>query len=257
MRTPLMAANWKMYKTIDEAVEMVQGLLELLGGSAAEDREVLICPPATAISAVAAVLHDTGIMWGGQNIYPKPEGAFTGEISPQMLKDLGCTHVIVGHSERRHIFNETDQFANQKVKAALESDLIPVFAVGETIEQRRSGAAESTVINQLSKGLEGLSEEDGARIVIAYEPVWAIGTGETATPQDAQAMHATIRGWLRDQWGAEVSDGARILYGGSVKPNNVDDLMSQPDIDGALVGGASLEAESFARIVQFQASDNA
>jgi triosephosphate isomerase (TIM) len=252
MRTPLMAANWKMYKTVDEAVDLAQGLLEALGGRAPDDREVLVCPPATAINAVSAVLHGTGILWGGQNIYPKKEGAFTGEISPLMLKDLGCTHVIIGHSERRHVFHETDELINQKTKAALEYDLIPVFAVGETIEQRRGGAAESTVIAQLEKGLEGVSAEQAARLVIAYEPVWAIGTGETATPADAQAMHATIRSWLRDEWGSTIADDMRILYGGSVKPDNVDELMAQADIDGALVGGASLVAESFARIVQFQ-----
>ncbi len=253
MRLPLMAANWKMYKTVDEAVDLVQALLEHLGGSAPEDREILICPPATALSAVAAVLHDTGVKWGGQNAYHAREGAFTGEISPSMLVDLGCTHVIIGHSERRHIFAEDDTEINRKVRLALETGLIPVFAVGEKLEQRRAGAAESTVIEQLAKGLDGVDAEQGSSVVVAYEPVWAIGTGETASPQDAQAMHATIRAWLRDRWGAEVAEGIRILYGGSVKPGNVDSLMAQPDIDGALVGGASLEADSFARIVQFEA----
>ncbi len=253
MRTPLLAANWKMYKSVDAAVDLVQALLEQLDGSAPEGREVLICPPATALSAVAAVLAGTGVAWGGQNLYPEREGAYTGEISPVMLVDLGCTHVILGHSERRSLFGEGDDFINRKVKSALEYGLTPVFAVGEKLEQRRAGAAESTVLAQMERGLEGLSAEQANKLVVAYEPVWAIGTGETASPSDAQAMHGTIRQWLRERWGDSVADGIRILYGGSVKPDNVDELMSQPDIDGALVGGASLKAESFARIVEFQA----
>lgn len=253
MRIPLMAANWKMNLTVNEAVELVQGLVEQLGGAVAEDREVLICPPATAISAVAAVLHGTGIRWGGQTMHHERSGAFTGEISPLMLTDLGCTHVILGHSERRHIFGESDEGINRKVRAALENNLIPVFAVGELLEQRKAGAAESTVIAQLDKGLNGIEAEQATRLVIAYEPVWAIGTGETASPADAQAMHAAIRAWLHSRWGDEVADGIRILYGGSVKGDNVDELMAQADIDGALVGGASLKAESFGRIVQFVA----
>ncbi len=252
MRTPLMAANWKMHKTVDEAVDLAQGLLEQLGGSAPEGREVLVCPPATALGAVAAVLNGSGVLWGGQNFYPEREGAFTGEISPNMLLDVGCTHAIIGHSERRHVFGESEALINRKVKVALDLGLVPLFAVGEQLEQRRAGNADSTVIEQLEQGLEGVDAEQATRLVVAYEPVWAIGTGETASPADAQAMHATIRGWLRERWGDEVADGIRILYGGSVKPDNVDELMSQPDIDGALVGGAALKAESFARIVQFQ-----
>jgi triosephosphate isomerase (TIM) len=251
MRTPLMAANWKMYKTVGEAVELAQGLLEQVRGVAPVDREVLVCPPFTAISAVADVLRGTGIKWGGQNIHHEREGAFTGEISPLMLLDLGCTHVILGHSERRHVFGEDDETIRRKVSLALGSGLIPIFAVGEMLEQRQAGAAESTVVEQLSQGLRGLDADQVENLVIAYEPVWAIGTGETATPQDAQAMHAAIRSWLSERWSEEVADGIRILYGGSVKPDNVDDLMTEPDIDGALVGGASLKAESFGRIVQF------
>ncbi|MDQ4075556.1 MAG: triose-phosphate isomerase [Chloroflexota bacterium] len=252
MRTPLMAGNWKMHKTVDEAVDLVQGLLEQLGGSAPEGRDVLVCPPATAISAVAAVLNGTGVMWGGQNMYAEREGAFTGEISPLMLVDLGCTHVILGHSERRHVFGEDDALINRKVGLTLDVGLVPILAVGEKIEQRRAGNAESTVIAQMEKGLAGVDAERGRNIVVAYEPVWAIGTGETASPEDAQVMHEVIRTLLRDKWGDEVAHNVRILYGGSVKPNNVDELMAQPDIDGALVGGASLQAESFARIVRFK-----
>jgi triosephosphate isomerase len=249
-----MAGNWKMYKNVDEAVDLVQALLEQLDGRAPEGREVLVCPPAVAISAVATVLDGTGVTWGGQNMYAEREGAFTGEISPLMLLDLGCTHVIVGHSERRQLFGETDELINRKVGLAVETGLVPIVAVGETIEQRRAGQAERTVIHQMEKGLQGLSAADASHIVVAYEPVWAIGTGETASPQDAQAMHAAIRGWLSERWDTGVASGIRILYGGSVKPDNVDELMSQPDIDGALVGGASLKAESFARIVRFNAA---
>ncbi|MGH2545145.1 MAG: triose-phosphate isomerase, partial [Ardenticatenaceae bacterium] len=166
--------------------------------------------------------------------------------------DLGCTHVILGHSERRHIFGEADELINRKVRLALDTGLIPIFAVGETLEQRRAGEAESTVLAQMEKGVAGLNAEQASQIVVAYEPVWAIGTGETASPQDAQAMHETIRGWLREQWGDEIAGDIRVLYGGSVKPGNIDELMTQADIDGALVGGASLQADDFARIVQFE-----
>lgn len=251
MRTPLIAGNWKMHMTVDEAVTMVQELLELLGGKAPEGRTVLVCPPFTAISAVAAILNGSGLLWGAQNMHPAEKGAFTGEISPLMLTDLGCTHVIVGHSERRHIFGESNHQINEKVRSALEHGLTPILAVGETIEQRRAGLEEAVVEEQLAKGLLGVEPDRLAEIVIAYEPVWAIGTGETASPADAQAMHRFIRNWLREHAGESVAEQVVIQYGGSVKPENVDELMAQPDIDGALVGGASLKAESFARIVNF------
>lgn len=253
MRIPLMAGNWKMNMTTKEAAALLEGLLSELGGEAPTDREVLVCPPATAINTVAAILDGSGIKWGGQNMHHARKGAFTGEISPLMLTDLGCTYVILGHSECRHIFGEGDEMINRKVTLALETGLVPILAVGEKLAQREAGAAESTVIEQLELGLAGLDGTQGANIVIAYEPVWAIGTGKTASPADAQAMHKTIRGWLNEQWGSQIADGIRILYGGSVKPHNVDHLMSQADIDGALVGGAALKAESFARIVQFEA----
>ncbi|MGB0385372.1 MAG: triose-phosphate isomerase [Ardenticatenaceae bacterium] len=252
MRTPLMAANWKMNLTVNEAVDLLEGLLSRLGGHAPHDREVLICPPATAMSTVATVLDGSGVKWGGQNMHHARKGAFTGQISPLMLTDLGCSYVILGHSECRHIFGESDDTINRKVTLALESGLVPVFAVGEKLAQREAGAAESTVVAQLEEGLAGVNSEQAANIVIAYEPVWAIGTGKTASPADAQAMHATIRTWLRQRWGDQIADGVRILYGGSVKPHNVDTLMAQTDIDGALVGGASLKPDSFARIVQFE-----
>lgn len=253
MRTPLMAANWKMNLTIKEAADLLEGLLDALGGHVPAGCDVLICPPATAMSTVATVLDGSGVKWGGQTMHHARKGAFTGEISPLMLTDLGCTHVILGHSERRHVFGESDDTINKKVVLALETGLVPVFAVGEKLAQREAGAAEETVIEQLAKGLAGISAEQASDIVVAYEPVWAIGTGKTASPADAQAMHATIRSWLRDRWGTEVGNRIRILYGGSVKPHNVDALMAKADIDGALVGGAALKAESFARIVQFKA----
>lgn len=252
MRTPLMAANWKMNLTIKEAAELLEGLVDALGGHVSAGCEVLICPPATAMSTVATVLDGSGVKWGGQNMYHARKGAFTGEISPLMLTDLGCTHVILGHSERRHVFGESDESINKKVILALETGLVPVFAVGEKLAQREAGAAEQTVIEQLTKGLATINAEQASDIVVAYEPVWAIGTGKTASPADAQAMHATIRGWLCDRWGTEIGNSVRILYGGSVKPHNVDALMAKADIDGALVGGAALKAESFARIVQFE-----
>ena len=173
MRTPLIAGNWKMYMTVDSAVNMLQELLERLAGKAPENRSVLICPPFTAISAVAAILDGAGILWGGQDMYPADQGAFTGEISPIMLTDLGCTHVIVGHSERRHIIGEGDEFINRKVRSALSHDLVPILAVGEKIEQRRAGKEKAVVEEQLAKGLEGVEPADAARIVIAYEPIWA------------------------------------------------------------------------------------
>lgn len=252
MRRPLMAANWKMHKTVGDAHEMLEALVEELGGGVANDRDALVCPPATALSTVRDVLDGTGIHWGGQNMYPEASGAFTGEIAPPMLTDLGCTYVIVGHSERRHIFGESNELINRKVRMAYEYGLTPILAVGEKIEQRRAGLEEAVVREQLAKGLQGVDAEQATDLVVAYEPVWAIGTGETASPDDAQTMHHFIRSWLADTYGDEVAESVVIQYGGSVKPHNVDELMSQPDIDGALVGGASLEAESFARIIQFQ-----
>ncbi|MDQ7028608.1 MAG: triose-phosphate isomerase [Ardenticatenia bacterium] len=252
-RTPLIAANWKMHKTVSEAVQTARDLLEQLGGAPPDDRTVLICPPFTAIMAVRETLTGTGILWGAQNMYPRADGAFTGEISPRMLADLGCTHVIVGHSERRHIFGEGNQLINEKVRAAFEFGLVPILAVGERLEHRQAGLEEAVVEEQLAKGLMGLSADQIRQMVIAYEPVWAIGTGETASPEDAQAMHRFIRGWLGAQYGEDAAQAVLIQYGGSVKPTNVDQLMAQPDVDGALVGGASLDAEQFARIVRFQA----
>ncbi len=252
MRTPLIAGNWKMYKTVGEAVELVEALLKGVEASYADGRQVLICPPFTTLYPLAPLLEDGPIALGGQNMYPADQGAFTGDVSPVMLQDVGCTYVILGHSERRQIFGENDDLISQKVISAMEHGLTPVLCIGETKPQRDAGEAETITLGQLRAGLGSLAAEQVRDVVIAYEPVWAIGTGLTATPADAQAMHAAIRGALASHYGQVTADAVRILYGGSVKPDNVDTLMAQPDIDGALVGGASLQADNFLRIINFQ-----
>lgn len=249
MRTPIIAGNWKMYKTIAEAVDLVEALLREL--PTASGREVLVCPPYTALYALSPLLQDSPIALGAQDVFYEAQGAFTGAISPLMLRDLGCTYTIVGHSERRQIFGEDDVLINRKLRAALAHGLRPILCVGETKAQRDGGQAEPVVVGQLRAGLSSVETGQTSNLVIAYEPVWAIGTGDTATPQDAQSMHATIRRTLAELYSQEVADTIRIQYGGSVKPDNVDELMAQPDIDGALVGGASLKADSFLRIVGF------
>ncbi len=250
MRMPLIAGNWKMYKTVEEAVDLVEALMAGLAG--VQDREVLICPPFTALYPLVPLLSDSSIQLGAQNMYGAREGAFTGEISPVMLQELNCRYVILGHSERRQVFGEDDALINAKVLAAIEAGLRPILCIGETKPQRDAGKAEEITLGQLRAGLEGVATEQLQNLVIAYEPVWAIGTGDTATPADAQAMHRAIRGALGTQYGEEAAASVRILYGGSVKPDNIDSLMREADIDGALVGGASLQAESFLRIVQFR-----
>ena len=254
MRTPLMAGNWKMHKGPGQAIRFLNELADAVVD--AEDREVLICPPFVDLYPLGRMLRKdqdkVGIRLGAQNLYPAEQGAYTGEISPAMLRECNCDYVIVGHSERRQYFREDNSFINQKVNIARQFDLIPILCVGETEEQRDAGQAEAVVTTQVREGLAGVAISSTQELVVAYEPVWAIGTGRTATPADAQAMHAYIRTILADLYGKTLADGIRILYGGSVKPHNVDDLMAQPDIDGALVGGASLEVESFARIVKFE-----
>lgn len=250
MRTPIIAGNWKMYKTVGEAVDLVKALLAGLASD--QGREVVVCPPFTALYAVRPLLVGTGIALGAQNLYHEREGAFTGEIAPGMLVDVGCRYVIIGHSERRQYFHETDAGVNRKLKAALAAGLRPIMCVGESKPQRDAGEAEAIVTGQVGAGLVDITAAQMAEVVIAYEPIWAIGTGDTATPADAQAMHLAIRHTLADMYGDAVAQSVRIQYGGSVKPDNIDELMAQPDIDGALVGGASLKAESFLRIVHYQ-----
>lgn len=250
MRIPILAGNWKMYKTVAEAKELVEGLLAGLGTST--DREVLICPPFTALHALQPLIQDSPIRLGAQDVWYEAQGAYTGAIAPGMLRDVGCSYVIVGHSERRQIFGEADALINRKLHAALAAGLRPILCVGETKPERDAGRAESVVVGQLHGSLAGVSAAAASDLVVAYEPVWAIGTGDTATPADAQSMHAAIRSCLASLLGAEAANAIRIQYGGSVKPDNVDELMAQPDIDGALVGGASLKAESFLRIIHFR-----
>jgi triosephosphate isomerase len=250
MRTPLLAGNWKMYKTIGEAQELVKALLKDLGD--VNDREVAICPTYTALASVKPMLDGTPIKLGAQDVFHELEGAYTGAISPLMLTDIGCTYAIVGHSERRQYFHEDDVTINRKLRAALANGLRPILCVGETKPQRDAGHAEAIVMSQIKADLDNVSAEEMKAVVIAYEPVWAIGTGDTATPDDAQAMHHAIRQTLAGLYDEAIAGATRIQYGGSVKPNNVDELMAQPDIDGALVGGASLKAQDFLRIVHFQ-----
>jgi triosephosphate isomerase (TIM) len=250
-RRPLMAGNWKMHKTIAESLELVEKLREGLRAGL-EDREALVCPPMTALKSVADALKGSPLAVGAQNMNDHLQGAFTGETSPLMIKDAGATHVILGHSERRQYFGETDAFVNHKAALALEQGLTPIVCVGETLQEREGGKTFSVVETQVKGTLAGFSAEQAVRAVIAYEPVWAIGTGKTATPAQAQEVHALIRGLLKKLFGDAAAGSIRVLYGGSVKADNIDDLMAQPDIDGGLVGGASLNADEFLRIMQFK-----
>ncbi|MCP2519886.1 triose-phosphate isomerase [Candidatus Aminicenantes bacterium AC-335-B20] len=247
MRKPFIAGNWKMNKTVSEAVELVAKLKEIVKD---ERGEIVVIPPFTALFEVKKIISGSRIELGAQNLYWKEKGAFTGEISPLMLKDIGCKYVIVGHSERRQHFNETDEIVNLKIKAALENSLIPIFCIGEKLEQRDKGETLNVIERQFEGGLSGIDESKARKIVIAYEPVWAIGTGRTATPEQAQEVHSFIRTKLRKKYGNEIANCAIILYGGSVKPENAHSLIKQKDIDGVLVGGASLEAESFGKIIE-------
>lgn len=237
-----------MYKTISEALEFTKNLKKVLGNI--KGVEVIVCPPFITLSAVARELEKNPIALGAQNMHWAAEGAFTGEISPGMLKEAGCSFVIVGHSERRQYFFESDRMVNIKVKAALAAALIPIVCVGEQLEERENGKTEDVVERQIESSLAELSSEELARVIIAYEPVWAIGTGRNASAQDAQQVNNFLRNRLITRAGEETAQKVRILYGGSVKPDNIADLMAQPDIDGALVGGASLQVQSFAEIIK-------
>ncbi|HEV2799184.1 MAG TPA: triose-phosphate isomerase [Pyrinomonadaceae bacterium] len=250
MRKPVIAGNWKMYKLVADSVATAISLRPLVAN--ANHCEVIIAPTFTSLKTVADRLEGSNIRISGQDCSTEVKhSAHTGEIAADMLKDVGATHVIVGHSERRQYYFETDSFVNQKTQAALASGLTVIVCVGETLAQRESGNAESVVRGQVEGGLRGLTSSDLARIIIAYEPVWAIGTGHTATPEQAQEMHAFIRRVFAERHSPELADALRIIYGGSVKPDNIAGLMKQTDVDGALVGGASLEAETFAQIVHY------
>jgi triosephosphate isomerase len=242
-RRKLIAANWKMNKTISEAREFVEAMKPKLTGL--PECDLLIFPPFMAIPRTVGLLEGTGVAVGAQDLFWEKSGAYTGEISTAMLEDVGATYVLVGHSERRHVIGEENDVIAKKLGAALDSSLTPILCVGEKIEQREAGEHEAYVAEQLDTALSGLPVEDVTRVVIAYEPVWAIGTGKTATPADAVAMHAFIRGWVRDAFRGDVAGRLRIQYGGSVKPDNAAGLLSEEEIDGALIGGASLAPDSF------------
>lgn len=248
MRKPLIAGNWKMYKTINEAVQLATEVKRALLDFSQAD--IVLCPTFTALSSVYEVIMDTEIKLGAQNLFWEKEGAYTGEISPIMIKDCGAEFVILGHSERRKYFSETDEGINKKIKAAHQIGLMPIVCVGETLEQREGGQALSVVQSQLKGCFKDLVSLDMLNITIAYEPVWAIGTGKTATPDQAQEVHKFIRTWLNDNFSSDVASKLRILYGGSIKPANIKDLMKEQDIDGGLVGGASLDATSFINITK-------
>ena len=248
-RTPLIAGNWKMYKTSAEATETARQLVDL--STDVEAVDIMIAPTFTALEAVCGVVAGSRVSLGAQNLYWEKEGAYTGEISSPMLVAAGCRYVIIGHSERRQFFGETDETVNNKIKAALDAGLIPVMCVGETEQERDAGQTFSVLDKQVKSGLHNLVANDLETLVVAYEPVWAIGTGKTATKEQAQEAHHHIRGLLTELYGDTLSASLRILYGGSVKPDNVSALMAMPDIDGALVGGASLDAESFSKIIHF------
>jgi triosephosphate isomerase len=247
-KKPFIAGNWKLHKTISEAVDLVTRLRK--ASSELKDSRLVVIPPFTALHAVSKALQGSSIQVGAQNVYWEDKGAYTGEISAPLIKDAGCSYVVIGHSERRQYFGETNKTVNQKIKAALAHNLVPIMCIGESLEERENGETIKKVKTQLSDGLEGLTKEEIIQIIIAYEPIWAIGTGLTATPDQAQDVHSFIREKLEEKHGNEVSSCAIILYGGSVKPENSFSLLKEKDINGALVGGASLKAESFVEIAK-------
>jgi len=248
MRRPIIAGNWKMNKGIHEAIDLVNKIKRSV--YSIENVDIVVCPPYTALSEVYELVMETNIALGGQDIYWEKEGAFTGEISCAMLKDAGCKYVIIGHSERRAYFHETNETVNRKIKAALASGLLPIMCVGETLSERKAGKAFDIIKDHVENGLKGIDEEEMAKVIIAYEPVWAIGTGVNATKDEAEEAHKYIRGLLSGLYSRDLAESVRIQYGGSVKPDNIRELINEPDVDGALVGGASLKAESFVEIIK-------
>ena len=250
MRTPVIAGNWKMYKTAEEAAAFVREFLPLVVGLGGV--EIVLAPAFPSLAAVAALTRGTNVGVASQNLHFAEEGAYTGEVSPRMVRDTGAAYAIVGHSERRQLFAETDDTVNRKVRAALAAGLVPIMCLGETLAERESGRTIEVVERQLRAGLAEVPESAAGKILLAYEPVWAIGTGKTATPGQAQEVHAFLRAALKTIWGDAAGNSVRILYGGSVKPGNIAELMAREDIDGALVGGASLIPGPFAEIVKYR-----
>lgn len=250
-RRPFIAGNWKMYKTVPEAIETATGLRNAV--QHVSGRDIVIAPPSVSVTSVAEAIKGSNIILSGQNVFWEEQGAYTGEVSPSMLLSAGCSYSIVGHSERRQYFGETDETVNKKIKACLKAGLNVIACIGETLRGREEGKTFTILETQVAEGLHGLEPADvAAKVIIAYEPVWAIGTGKTATAGQAEEAHQFIRNQIGEKWGADTAEDIRILYGGSVKPDNIDELMNQKDIDGVLVGGASLTVDSFARIVAFQ-----
>lgn len=250
MRRVVIAGNWKMNNLVSDTRALIEEIIPAVKD--VKDVEVIVAPSFVSLLIVKEMIKGTNIKLAAQNTYPEAKGAFTGEVSPEMLKDIGCDYVIIGHSERRQYFKETNDFLNKKIKKALGVGLDVIYCIGEALEDREAGKTFDVVKAQLEGGLEGISNEEMARIIIAYEPVWAIGTGKTATNEQAEEVHANIRQWLDERFSEAVSENTVIQYGGSVKPDNVKGLMAQKNIDGALVGGASLKADSFAALVNFK-----
>lgn len=251
MRTPIIAGNWKMHMGVKDAVELVKGIINM--GQLPQEVETVVCPPYVSLNAVSKELKDTQIKLGAQNMHWEVNGAYTGEVSPTMLKELGCEYVIIGHSERRTYFSETDEMVNRKVIAALKHNLKPIICVGENLEQREKGETETFVTNQVKNALSGLDAKHAQNVVLAYEPIWAIGTGKSADSKEANRVISIIRKSLEELFGSNGASIIRIQYGGSVKPHNIKEFMDQPEIDGALVGGASLKPQSFYDIVTYNA----
>jgi len=249
MRRPILAGNWKMHKTMPEAKALAAGIVEKVKES--KGIQIVLCPPFTALGAVAEAIKGSNVELGAQNCHYEDKGAFTGEIAISFLSDAGCKYIIIGHSERRQYFNEDDVLINKKIKKVLSSGLIPIFCIGETLQERQKEQTFDVLKRQVLHGLQEINLSDPLKLVVAYEPVWAIGTGMTATKEQAQEAHRYIRDLLAGLWGSQTAEQVRIQYGGSVKPDNIAELMAQEDIDGALVGGASLEIDSFARIINF------
>ena len=248
MRKKLIAGNWKMNKTLDESVKLVEGILEKI--KSYDDREILFCPPFTSLYEISEMIKDRNVKLGGQNLYFEEKGAYTGEISGKMLKSVGCDYVIIGHSERRNYFNETDEFIRKKIIRAKEEELIPILCIGEKLEEREKGVTEKVVSKQITTCLRSIPVNDADELVVAYEPVWAIGTGRNATPEQAEEVHIFLRELIGDMYSNNIKEELRIIYGGSVNPGNARSLLSQPNIDGALVGGASLKVDDFVAIIE-------